>query len=304
MNQSFSEKIKAEILEADLPKSECCRRTMAFGLLACADITPDGSVDLNIATREEGERISNFLRSRMACAVEIGEYRRDRGVRFTLHVALRKRAEWMARFLDDDFEAQFEYLFPCPHCRSYFMRGIFVAQGTVSDPSGELHLEISCGSDTVAQRVERVLCDVGCPPKTVLRKNGRHLYYKSGEAIEDFLTLLNTNKALFTLINAKIEREIRNNVNRAANCETRNIQKAVAAAAKQTEAFARLRESDLWEQLPEPLRTTAELRLAHPEVSLAELALLHEPTITKSGLNHRLQKLTELATECDSETVG
>jgi DNA-binding protein WhiA len=167
----------------------------------------------------------------------------------------------------------------------------------MSDPTRELHLEISCGSDTVAQRLESILCELGCPPKNVLRHNGQHLYYKNGSAVEDFLTLLNTNKALFTLINAKIEREIRNNANRAANCETRNIQKAIVASAKQTDAIRLLRDSELWEGLPEQLRTTAQLRLEHPDATLSELALLHEPVITKSGLNHRLQKLTDIAKE-------
>jgi DNA-binding protein WhiA len=203
----------------------------------------------------------------------------------------------MERFLDDDFEGQLAWLFSCPHCRQNFVRGVFVAQGTASDPSGELHLEISCGSDTVAQRLRQILCELSCPPKTVLRHNGQHLYYKNGAAVVDFLTLLNTNKALFTLINAKIEREIRNNANRAANCETRNIQKAVVASAKQTEAICTLRESERWEQLPEPLRVTAQLRLENPDATLMELALLHEPVITKSGLNHRLKKLTEIAEE-------
>ena len=105
-------------------------------------------------------------------------------------------------------------------------------------------------------------------------------------------TLLNANKALFTLINVKIERELRNNINRAANCETGNIQKAVAASAKQVAAIQELRDSELWETLPESLRQTAQLRLENPTVSLTELALLHQPVLTKSGLNHRVQKLS------------
>ena len=153
-------------------------------------------------------------------------------------------------------------------------------------------MEISCGSDTVAQRLAWMLEELGCPPKTVLRENGQHLYYKNSAAVEDFLTLLNANKALFTLINVKIERELRNNVNRAANCETGNIQKAIAASAKQIAAIQELRESELWETIPEALRQTAQLRLANPDVSLTELALLHQPVLTKSGLNHRLQKLS------------
>jgi DNA-binding protein WhiA len=120
------------------------------------------------------------------------------------------------------------------------------------------------------------------------------VYYKSGADIEEFLTLLNANRALFALINIKIERELRNNVNRAANCETGNIQRAVVASAQQTAAIQKLRESDRWDTLPDALRQTAQLRLDYPDANLVELALLHQPVLTKSGLNHRLQKLKAL----------
>ena len=99
------------------------------------------------------------------------------------------------------------------------------------------------------------------------------------------------------MINQKIEREIRNDENRATNCVARNIQKAVTAAAEQTQAIERLRGSREWDRLSAPLRETAELRLSNPEATLSELALLHTPPITKSGLNHRLKKLSELAGE-------
>ena len=289
---TFSADVKQEILDADLPKNECCRKAFAYGLLACADITEDGSVDLRAASREQGEMIASFLRNRMACVITIEELKRAVGEPVLLHIALRKSADWIVRFLDEDYFSHAKELLPCPHCKAYFVRGAFVAKGTVADPIKGIHLEISCGSDTVARRLSSILDELGCPPKTVLRANGQHLYYKNGTAVEDFLTLLNANKALFTLINVKIERELRNNINRAANCETGNIQKAVAASAKQVAAIQELRDSELWETLPESLRQTAQLRLENPTVSLTELALLHQPVLTKSGLNHRLQKLS------------
>jgi len=289
---TFSADVKQEILDADLPKNECCRRALAYGLLACADITEDGSIDLRAASREQGEAIAFFLRNRMACEITMEDLKRAVGEPVLLHITLRKKADWMVRFLDEDFFNSNHELFPCPHCKAYFIRGAFVAKGTVADPMKGIHLEISCGSDTVARRLACLLEELGCPPKTVLRANGQHLYYKNGAAVEDFLTLLNANKALFTLINVKIERELRNNVNRAANCETGNIQKAVKASAKQTAAIEKLRDSEFWETLPDALRQTAQLRLANPDASLTELALLHQPVLTKSGLNHRLQKLS------------
>ena len=291
---TFSEDVKQELLEADLPRNECCRRALAYGLLACADITEDGSVSIRVANREQGDRIASFLRNRMACDITYSDARWEGDTCLHLLVTPRKRSEWMARFLDTDFYEKADELFPCSACRTSFIKGAFIAKGTVSDPAKGMHLEISCGSDTVAQRMSCLLEQTVRAPKTVLRANGQHVYYKSAAAIEDFLTLLNANRALFALINIKIERELRNNVNRAANCETGNIQRAVVASAQQTAAIQKLRESDRWDTLPDALRQTAQLRLDYPDANLVELALLHQPVLTKSGLNHRLQKLKAL----------
>ena len=294
---TFSEDVKQEILDADLPKGECCRRALAYGLLACADITPDGSIDIRAASLEQAEQIAALLRNRMACEITFRPTDKKNDTHLLVHITLRKRSEWMLQFLDDTFYERQDELFPCPQCRTYFLRGAFVAKGTVSDPAKSMHLEISCGSDTVAQRLFALMEQTLRAPKMVLRANGQHLYYKSSAAVEEFLTMLNANRALFTMINIKIERELRNNINRATNCETGNIQKAVAASARQTAAIRALKESEHWETLPDVLRQTAQLRLEHPDVSLTELALLHQPVLTKSGLNHRLQKLTALTDE-------
>lgn len=296
---TFSEQIKQEILDADLPKNECCRRAFAYGLLACADLTEDGSVDLRAANADQADRIASILGARMACEVTKTEIVGEASSHMLLHVTFRKQTEWLNRFFDEQLEKQREWLFPCPQCPIQFMRGVFVSKGTISDPTKGVHLEISCGSDTVARHISHMLTDLGVPPKIVLRANGQHVYYKSSAAVEEFLTLLNTNRALFTAINAKIERELRNHINRASNCELGNIQKAVAASAKQIAAIAKLRESDRWDSLSPSLRHTAELRLQYPDAGLNELALLHQPVLTKSGLNHRLKKLTEYSAELD-----
>ena len=294
---TFSEDIKQEILDADLPKNECCRRALTYGLLACADITEDGSVDIRAASMQQAEKIAMLLKNRMACEISFAKGGRSRDARIILHVTFRKRVEWLDRFFEEDLSQHSAWLFPCPQCRMQFIRGAFVAKGTVADPTKGMHLEISCGSDTVAQHLSDMLTELELAPKVVLRANGQHLYYKQGAAVEEFLTLLNTNRALFTLINVKIERELRNNINRAANCEMGNLQKAVAASAKQVAAIAALRESDRWDTLSDALRYTAELRLQYPDAGLNELALLHQPVLTKSGLNHRLKKLTEISEE-------
>jgi DNA-binding protein WhiA len=190
--------------------------------------------------------------------------------------------------------------FDCEACTRYFLRGAFITAGSVTDPAKTRQVTLSCRDGATARRLSEVLCEVGVPPHSIRRQNGMQLYYKNSVAIEDLFSYLHAHKTLFALINNKIEREIRNGENRATNCVAQNIQKAVKAAAAQTEAIEALQQSREWDKLSEMLRETALLRLSNPDATLSELALLHNPPITKSGLNHRLKKLTELASELKS----
>jgi DNA-binding protein WhiA len=187
--------------------------------------------------------------------------------------------------------------FDCEACTRYFLRGAFIAIGSVTDPSKTRQMQFSCRDSATARRLAEVLCEAGAEPRTIRRQNGTQLYYKNSAAMEDLFSYLHAHKTLFALINNKIEREIRNEENRATNCVAQNIQKAVKAAAEQTEAIETLKASREWDRLSEMLRETALLRLANPDATLSELASLHNPPITKSGLNHRLKKLTEMALE-------
>ena len=127
-------------------------------------------------------------------------------------------------------------------------------------------------------------------------RRGRPLVYLGGsDAIEDILGIMGATREVFDFINAKIKREIRNNVNRATNCDAANIRRTVSASEEQIGAIELLRDGGYLPQLPDELRRTAELRLENPSVSLSVLAALHDESITRSGVNHRLSKLIELA---------
>ena len=139
------------------------------------------------------------------------------------------------------------------------------------------------------------LSELFAEPTIVNRKNGVGLVYKSSGAIEDVLSVIGANHAYFTLVNGKIEREIRNNENRATNCETRNIAASVDAAGRQIAAIEKLKAEDKYDTLPQALKETAEMRLLYPSLPLSELANKFAPPLTKSGLNNRLKKILELA---------
>ena len=185
----------------------------------------------------------------------------------------------------------------CPECRNVFLRGAFAALASVTDPERQYHLEFLVKSTANAKLLYAFLNETVGEPAIVNRKSGTGLVYKGSSFIEDVLSVIGATQAYFTLINGKIEREIRNNENRATNCETRNISMSVDAAQKQIAAINKLQAEDKFDILPPELKKTAEMRLLYPSLPLSELAARFAPPLTKSGLNHRLKKITELAEE-------
>lgn len=185
----------------------------------------------------------------------------------------------------------------CPGCRAHFLRGVFLICGSITQPGRLYQMDFKPPDKEASDVLTSVLESAGIKVKNGLRKGTAVLYCKESESIEDFLTLIGATKAAFAVMNTKIVKEIRNNVNRISNCEVANLEKSVEAADQQMRAISRLEAAGLLERLSPQLRLTARLRLENPEASLAELAELHKPPLTKSGLNHRLQKLIAYADE-------
>ena len=185
----------------------------------------------------------------------------------------------------------------CTACGESFLRGIFVSYGTVSDISSGYHLEIKFKNAKVARLIFGKLSEMGIEPKIINRKGSIGLYYKSSEAIEDVLAHLGAIQCYFELLNLKEEKRAINIVNRRINCETGNISKSVDAAQKQIAAISKIEAAGKLAMLPDELFDTAKLRLENHSASLAELARLHNPPISKSGLTHRLAKIMEYAEE-------
>ncbi len=293
---SFSDECKIELLEEQMPRSACCRRAMAQGLLFCAD-TAGGVFSLTVSGGEIGARVREFLADQLRTEVSAEPFRRVGRDFVTLRLFSRSTLARLQRADMSDLPLPTLLGFDCDSCLRAFLGGVFLATASVTDPSKMYHMEFSCRTAGAAQRLATLLGEVAAPPKTVRRKSGVSLYYKSSAAMEDVFSYLYARRALFALMNQKIERDIRNGENRATNCVAKNIQKAVNAAGAQVAAIRKLRSGPAWDKLSKQLRETAELRLAHEDATLSELALLHQPPITTSGLDHRLKKLLELAEE-------
>ena len=189
-------------------------------------------------------------------------------------------------------------------CRASFLRGIFFAGGSITDPYKRYHLELNSSHLQVSRELDALLRECGYPPKSVSRSGSFITYFKQSDQIEDFLTLIGAPVAAMSIMTAKMEKDLRNSVNRRLNCDTANLDKAVEAAQEQLEAIRKLRKRGTLEILPEKLQQTAELREKNPELTLSELAEEFQPPLTKSCLNHRLRKLLDLAQKLDKEAEG
>ncbi len=179
--------------------------------------------------------------------------------------------------------------------RVCFLRGAFLAGGSVTDPEKRYHLELVTSHFNVSRELTALFLDMGFEPRDSSRGGNYIVYFKQSSAIEDFLTTIGAPLAAMGVMSAKIEKDMTNTVNRKVNCDTANVAKTVEAAAVQGEAIRLLREAGVLETLPEKLQETARLREEYPELALSELAESFDPPVTKSCLNHRLRRLLELS---------
>ena len=180
-------------------------------------------------------------------------------------------------------------------CKRAFIRGAFLAAGSISDPEKFYHFEITCATEAKAKQIQGLILSMGIEAKIVLRKKYFVVYIKEGSQIVDILNVMEAPVALMELENIRILKEMRGSVNRQVNCETANINKTVSAAVKQMEDIIYIRDTAGFDSLPDNLREIAELRLARPEATLKELGEALDPPVGKSGVNHRLRKLGNMA---------
>ena len=180
-------------------------------------------------------------------------------------------------------------------CARAFLRGAFLAAGTVSDPAKSYHLEITCPGEREAMLLLTLMERCGMEPKEMVRKGTPVVYIKEGQQVRDLLAMMGATVAMMDLENARILKGVRGNVNRRVNCETSNINKAVAAGMKQIRAIRALEAAGELDTLSDGLYDIAQARLAHPDATLEELGQTLVTPVSKSGVNHRLRKLCEMA---------
>lgn len=180
-------------------------------------------------------------------------------------------------------------------CKRAFLRGAFICSGSISEPGKTYHFEIVCDSETRALQVSGLMESFGLDAKWILRKKYYVVYLKEASQIVDMLNVMEAHVSLMELENIRILKEMRNGVNRRINCEMANINKTVSASTKQVEDITYIKEHIGFSELSDGLREIAELRLTYPEASLIELGKMLTAPVGKSGVNHRLRKLSQIA---------
>ena len=185
--------------------------------------------------------------------------------------------------------------FVCDECKNAFLRGVFLKCGSVNAPDKSNHLEMKVGSEMNADEMCIFLREMGLEAKVSKRRGKYVVYFKDGDTIFHVLSVMGAQKCAFDVVNTQIEKNIRNNVNRVNNCEMANMQKSANATVRQLDAIRELMSADKFDSLPEKLLYTATLRRDYPDYSLTDLANAHNPPITKSCVNHRLEKIIKIA---------
>jgi DNA-binding protein WhiA len=294
---SFSSQVKAELCQTRLDR-KCCSVAEAYGaLLYCNTFSP-AEIRFITSSEDFAARLPRLMRRAFGLNFDILPPDAASGKRSFVMTDRNKIAAVFSAFgIDADAALSLHInlgVLENECCRASFIRGAFLAGGSVTDPGKRYHLEMSTSHLSVSREAYSILLEMGFSPKETRRSGSCLIYFKQSEAIADFLTTIGASGSAMDVMNAKVEKDMRNTVNRKVNCDSANADKTVNAAQEQLEAIRRLDREYGIENLPDTLQEAALLRITNPEASLADLARLAMPPVSKSCLSHRLKKLTTL----------
>ncbi len=301
---SLTDKIAEELYMQGQNKT-CCAKAFLFGLLYGSRQNEDGKSYIASFYRESDARLAeNIINTRFPSGEGTRRGEAFRGGHRTYTVTFNSKA--LCTFLyavDSKKETALEKIigFRCADCASQFLRGLFISSATMSTPKNGYILEFSVQNTQRAECLRTLLeCTVG-KAGTVKRGVRIGLYYKRSECISDLLYRIGAHSACFDLQNFSINREIRNDENRATNCVTYNISRSVSSNKRCIDAINKIKRCHATARLTEELLYTANLRLEHDDATLSELAALHVPPLSKSGLNTRLKRIIQIADGIDTK---
>ena len=303
MALSFSASAKAEVCR-NMPAKHCCALAECFGILLFCNSFTGENIRIITESREFANMLPKLFKKAFSMDFDIQPAPEAAGklnFQITDPDKIGDIMEWYGFDPQDTLSMHINLaVIEEECCKSAFLRGAFLAGGSVTDPVKGYHMELNTTHQSVAREALSLIHEaVGFSPKSAARGGGQVLYFKQSDLICDYLTYLGAHVAAMGIMEAKLEKELNNNVNRRCNCDDANISKVVEAAQEQLNAIQILQARNLYDRLPVKVRQAAEARLKHPEASLTELAAMMEPSITKPAMSHRLKKLVQLAQEAE-----
>ena len=301
MAVSFSANAKTEICRV-IPNHSCCALAEAFGiLLFCNSFSSEG-IKIVTESREFAQFLPKLFKRAFNLSFDVFPSLASPG-KLAFQIIDEEKLEVIMEAFGFDYQDTLALHVNLPIvesecCKAAFLRGAFLAGGSVTDPEKGYHMEITTTHLSVARETFALIREsASFTPKMAERGGGQVLYLKQSDLISDFLTFLGAPVAAMGIMEAKLEKELNNKVNRRCNCDDANTSKVVEAAQEQLTAIRILRDQGRFENLPPKLRQAAEAREANPESALSELAEMMEPPITKPAMNHRLKKLVQMSKE-------
>lgn len=290
---SFSSDVKSELLKIS-NISSCCFHAQVYGLVLFAHFT---SSNISITTENKSvfDFYKNVLKDNYGCSVKTYTNGKRK-----ITAAIEDEKSIKSLFSEfghnPDETTRINYAnFQNECCISSFLRGVFLSCGFITNPEKGYHLEMVVPYKKLSSDLIRVINELDLNPKYIMRKGNHIVYFKDSEDIEDFLTYIGAQNSVLIIMNKKIEKDIKNKVNRKLNFEMHNLTKTVSAATAQVESITYIKKTAGLASLPDNLRSVAEARLKYPEASLNELLLFIDDNISKSGLKHRLDKIIEFS---------
>lgn len=295
---SFSSDVKNEILNEETG-NECCRHALAYGMILFS--REFSYYDMSILTehRKVAEKYLELMKT--VCGVNPKLIKSDAGKFKVVVATAEERLKVLKTFGYSEKNGALRINwgnFQDECCKISFLKGVFLTCGTINDPNKSYHLEFVVPYLNLSRDLKLFINDfdeLNVVPKSITRNSNHVIYFKDSESIEDLLTTMGAFNSSLSIMGVKMYKDVRNNVNRKLNFENANLDKTVDAAARQVCAIKHIKKTVGLSYLSNELREVAELRYENPEISLKELNALLSKPISRSGLNHRLQKICSIA---------
>ena len=298
---SFSGSAKAEVCK-EYPQSGCCALAECFGILLFCNSFSEDCIKIITESQDFARLLPKLFRKAFGLSFDSCPEEGSAGKQVFAIRSQEKITKIMESFgFSPEDTLSLHINLPVVEedcCKASFLRGAFLTGGSVTSPAKSYHMELASTHQSVVRECDALIRDtLGFSPKTASRAGGKVLYLKQSDLISDFLTYLGAPVAAMGIMEAKLEKELNNKVNRCCNCDDANTSKVVEAAQEQLAAIRVLREKEMVEALPGKLQAALKAREENPEATLTELAAMMEPPITKPAMNHRLKRIVEIAGE-------